>query len=98
MDITPDQREILVEIVRRFIPGVVVWAYGSRVKGTARPYSDLDLVVFTTPEQRHLVLELKEALDESDLPFLVNPLIWDELPDAFHQSIAARHVVMQDGD
>ncbi|MEO5363414.1 MAG: nucleotidyltransferase domain-containing protein [Magnetococcus sp. DMHC-8] len=98
MNITPDQREILIAMLRQFIPGVAVWAYGSRVKGTARPYSDLDLVVFATPEQRHLVLELKEALDESNIPFLVDLLIWDELPDEFHQSIDVLHVVLQDGE
>ncbi|MEO5349905.1 MAG: nucleotidyltransferase domain-containing protein [Magnetococcus sp. YQC-3] len=97
MNLTPDQREILSATLRKFIPGVAVWAYGSRVKGTARPYSDLDLVVFTRPDQRHLVLELKEELDESNLPFLVNLLIWDEIPDAFHRSIAELHVVLQDG-
>ena len=98
MEIMPDHRKILLTLLHRFIPGVAVWAYGSRVKGTSRPYSDLDLVVFTTPEQYHLVTELKEALDESNIPFLVELLIWDKLPEEFHHIIAAQHVVLQKGE
>ncbi|WP_297448095.1 nucleotidyltransferase domain-containing protein [Ferrovum sp.] len=56
----------------RFLPGIAVWAYGSRVKWTARPNSDLDLVVFSSSAQRPLVSELKEALDESNLLFIVD--------------------------
>jgi predicted nucleotidyltransferase len=47
------------------LPRVTVWACGSRFKGTARPNSDLDLVVFATPAQRPQVSELKDALDQN---------------------------------
>ena len=93
--ITEAQRKLLLELVRRFIPGVTVWAYGSRVKGTARPTSDLDLVVFATPDQRSRVSELKEALDESNLPFIVDLHIWDEVPEQFHRIIRNQYVVLQ---
>lgn len=97
LDITPEQHQLLLALLRRFLPDVIVWAYGSRVQGTARPYSDLDLVVFTTPEQRTLVTELKEALDKSNFPFLVDLLVWDELPKNFHRNITARYSVVQEG-
>jgi len=82
--------------LRRYIPGVAVWAYGSRVKWTARPNSDLDLVAFTTPEQQPLVSELKEALAESDLPFPVDFHVWDEVPERFHEIIRKEYVVLQE--
>ncbi len=97
LGITPEHRDMLLTFFSRFITGMTVLAYGSRVKGTARPYSDLDLVVFATPAQRALISELKEALDESNLPFLVDVLVWDELPESFHRNIAAEHVVVQEG-
>lgn len=96
IDITQKQRESLLALLRRFIPGVTVWAYGSRVKGTARPNSDLDLVVFTSPEQRTAVSELKDELAESsDIPFLVDLHIWDELPEQFREVISKDSVVFQ---
>jgi predicted nucleotidyltransferase len=93
--ITPEQRGMLLTILRRFIPGVAVWAYGSRVNGTARTNSDLDLVVFTAPEQRHLVSDLKDELDESNIPFIVDLHVWDELPESFHEVILKKYVVLQ---
>ena len=98
IDITPEQRKTLLALLGRFLPGVTVWAYGSRVQGTSRRYSDLDLVTFATPEQRPRVAELKEALEESDLPFPVDLLIWDELPECFRPNIEERHVVAQGGN
>jgi len=52
IDLTTEQRKTLSDLLRRFLPGVAVWAYGSRVKWTARPNSDLDLVAFTSPAQQ----------------------------------------------
>lgn len=96
IDITAGQRKTLLALLRQFIPGIAVWAYGSRVKWTARPNSDLDLVAFTTPAQRSLVSELKEALSESDLPFLVDFHVWEEVPERFHEIIRKEHVVLQE--
>jgi predicted nucleotidyltransferase len=94
IQMTDTQREMLVGYLRRFIPGVAVWAYGSRVRHTARPHSDLDLVVFTSPAQRRSVGDLKEALSESDLPFVVDLHVWDEVPEKFHEIIRKEYVVL----
>jgi type I restriction enzyme, S subunit len=96
IDITTEQRKTLLALLRRFIPGVVVWAYGSRIKWTARINSDLDLVAFAPPSQRSTVSELKEALAESDLPFLVDLHIWDDVPKRFHEIIFKEYVVVQE--
>ncbi|MGD0090486.1 MAG: restriction endonuclease subunit S [Planctomycetota bacterium] len=96
LDITAEQRKTLLALLRRFIPGVAVWAYGSRVKWTARPNSDLDLVVFPTPAQRQRVSELKDALAESSLPFPVDVHFWDQVPEPFHAIIRKEYVVLQE--
>jgi predicted nucleotidyltransferase len=99
IDISPEQRKALLALLRRFIPGVAVWAYGSRVKGTARLNSDLDLVVFTSKEQRLLVAELKDELAESSkIPFLVDLHVWDEIPERFRAIIRQEYVVLQEAE
>ena len=70
--------------------------YGSRVKWTSRPQSDLDLVVFATPEQRPQVGDLREAFEESNLPFRVDLFVWDDVPDSFRKQIQEEHVVLVD--
>jgi type I restriction enzyme, S subunit len=96
IDLTKEQRNTLSTLLRRFLPGVAVWAYGSRVKWTARPTSDLDLAAFTTPAQRPQVSELKDALAESNLPFPVDLHVWDEVPERFREIIRKEYVAVQE--
>jgi predicted nucleotidyltransferase len=98
LDITPSQEKELRALLRRYLPGVAAWAYGSRVKGTARPASDLDLAVFAAPGQRASVASLREAFEESNLPFRVDLFVWDEVPEKFREAIQAEHVVVQAED
>jgi predicted nucleotidyltransferase len=65
------------------------------VKGTARPNSDLDLVAFANPEQRPAVSELIDNLAESNLPFLVDLHVWDEIPKRFQEIIGQEYAVLQ---
>jgi predicted nucleotidyltransferase len=94
VDLIPTDREILLPLLQRYLPRTVVWAYGSRTKGTARPWSDLDLVVFTGDEQGSQVSLLKEALEESNLSFRVDLLEWDSLPENFRKNIKAHYAVI----
>lgn len=96
IDLTAAQRNTLLALLRRHLPGVAIWAYGSRVKWTARPNSDLDLVAFTTPEQRRQVGDLKDALDESNLPFPVDLHVWDDVPERFREIIQKEYVAVQE--
>jgi len=98
LDISREHLECLLALLDRFVPEVAVWAYGSRVKNAARPNSDLDLVVFSSPQQRPRVFELKDALDESNIPFRVDLHIWDEVPERFHEIIRNEHRVLKSGD
>lgn len=95
IDVTEQQFERIEALIKQYIPNMPVWFYGSRVAHTARPNSDLDMVVFAEPNQRADVSELKEAFEESDLPFRIDLFIWDEIPESFHANIKKQHVVVQ---
>ena len=94
IDLTADQRRTVLSLLRRHLPNTVVWAYGSRVKWTSGPASDLDLVAFATPAQSPRIAELREAFDESALPFSVDLFVWDDVPKDFRKRIDAEHVVL----
>ena len=89
IDITAEQRGTVLALLNRYLPDTTIWAYGSRVKWTSRPESDLDLVVFARPEQSARVAELREAFEESDLPFRVDLFVWDEVPENSKRRIKA---------
>ena len=94
LDLTPRQLDTVRALLARCLPGTGAWVYGSRARWTSRPDSDLDLVVFAEPGQARAVSDLREAFDESDLPFRVDLFVWDEVPDAFRQEIEREHVAL----
>lgn len=88
MDIQPQHEHIVKTILRQHVPGAVVYAFGSRVALTAKPHSDLDLVIVgegEIPIQRIHLLE--EAFADSDLPFRVDVLDWHVISDDFRKHI-----------
>ena len=93
---TPYRREIEA-LLRRHLPGVEAWAYGSRVNGESHPGSDLDLALRgpgLDPLPADKLLDLAEAFERSNIPILVQAHDWTRLPESFHQEIERRHVVL----
>ena len=90
-------RRTLVSLLREHLPGVEVWAYGSRVDGRSHDGSDLDLVlrspdlVKIDPSQ---LAEFNQAVQESTVPFLVEARNWARLPESFQREIEREYVVL----
>ena len=84
-------------LLRKHLPGVEVWAYGSRVSGRSHDGSDLDLVL-RSPGLGKIdvsrLADLEDALRDSTIPFLVEMHDWARLPAGFHLVIERRHVVL----
>lgn len=74
IEITKEHAAIVRDILRRYLPaGSRVLAFGSRVTGGARPYSDLDLAIEGSgPLGLDLTSQIAEAFSESDLPYKVD--------------------------
>ena len=98
IDITGEQRKTILALLEHHLPDTDAWVYGSRGKWTSRPQSDLDLVVFATNQQRRQVDALREAFEESDLPFRVDLFVWDEVPVSFRERIKAEQVTLVEKD
>ena len=99
IDLHPKHFETVQHILAKHVPGCEVRAFGSRVKWTAKDYSDLDLaVVGSKPlilRQRH---QLAEAFEESDLPIRVDVLDWHTISEEFKRIIAAEYAVIQEAE
>ena len=97
IDITAEERKTVLSLLEQHLPGTPAWVYGSRANWTSRHQSDLDLVVFPKPEQRQSVGDLREAFEESNLPFRVDLFVWDEVPESFRKQIESDHSVFTTG-
>jgi len=90
-------KNILENIFSRFPIEGEVWAYGSRVNGTAHEGSDLDLVIKAREGATlspYLLLDIKDAIHDSSLPMLIDIFDWQQLPESFQQNILSRHEVL----
>jgi len=90
-------RNTLLEIFSSIDFPIEVWAYGSRVSGSAHEGSDLDLVVRSQSLDKlptDTYLELSEKIKYSNIPILVQLFDWARLPESFHQNIEAQHEVL----
>lgn len=96
IDLTATERSTVLALLERHLPGTEAWVYGSRAKWTSTPQSDLDLVVFTRPEQRRQVSDLREAFEESNLPFRVDLFAWAEVSELFRRRIESERVTLVD--
>jgi len=99
IDISPAQWEIVRTVLQQHVPQYPVWAFGSRAKWTAKPFSDLDLAIITNQALDWGVsAALAENFSESDLPFKVDLVDWATTSAAFRKIIEAGKVVVQKVD
>lgn len=83
-------KQILIEIFDKVNLPFEVWAYGSRVTGDAHDGSDLDLVARMQDLIKFPIEEfifLKDAIQNSKIPILVDLHDWARIPVSFHNNI-----------
>ena len=98
LDVEPRHLTEVRRILRQYAGGLEVRAFGSRVRGGAKPHSDLDLAVMSKdPLPMNVKVGLENALAESRLPFKVDVVYWDETSDAFRRLIDEAWDVIQEG-
>ena len=97
LHLLPRHRRILVSLLRKHLPNVEVWAYGSRITGRSHDGSDLDLALRGSDLLEIPIGQLgdfEEAVRESYIPFLVEARDWTRLPQRFHREIERDYVVL----
>lgn len=90
IDLPAEHLAMVLAVLALHVPGVEVRAFGSRVTGRAKPWSDLDLVLMNEqPLPVPVIAALRSAFDESDLPIRVDVVEWARLEPGFRQVIEA---------
>lgn len=77
----------LNQIFQKYCPNAEIWAYGSRINGDSHSGSDLDLTVKSFNEDNKYLSDLKDLLNDSDIPFLIDITEYDKLPETFQKEI-----------
>jgi predicted nucleotidyltransferase len=95
LDLKPHVLEVVRNILNRFVPEAEIIVFGSRIQGTAKPWSDLDLAIKAESAlDWKLLAEIKDAFQESELPFRVDVMDWNDITDAFRKAIEGNGYVI----
>jgi predicted nucleotidyltransferase len=96
IDLQPEQLQLVREILHAHVPGREIRAFGSRVLGTAKPTSDLDVCIMGERRVPPAVIErLRSAFSESNLPMKVDLVEWAGLSDGFRAIVERSSTVIQ---
>jgi len=96
IDLAPDVLDTVVAILDRHLPDRDIRAIGSRITGTAKPFSDLDLVIDgSAPLDLGTLARLREEFEESSLPFTVDIVEWAVASAGFRRAIDAQAVMLR---
>lgn len=96
LQLTDSELNQVQQILKKHAPNFVIWAFGSRVTGRAKKFSDLDLVILTNDLfDIKKLFALKDDFSESNLPFKVDIVIWSDLDNDFKEIIKNKYYVMQ---
>jgi predicted nucleotidyltransferase len=83
-------------LLREYLPGLEVRAFGSRAGGHPKPASDLDLMVVSEkPVGPRTLALLADAFAESDLPFTVDLIDASTASASFRARALAGSIVVQ---
>lgn len=86
--------KIVQEILRKY--PYTFYAFGSRVKGDEKRFSDLDLC-FKDPIPLYVQAHIDEDFEESDLPFKIDVMDWNLMRSDFQKLIKEDLVLVQNG-
>lgn len=89
-----DRRAIEALAQQCLVKGTELWAYGSRVKGTALDTSDLDLMMFTPEGEVNDVVEFLDVLQNSNIPIFVQVFDWNRMPQAFKDNFQLKNELL----
>ncbi len=88
IDLEPRFLKQVRDILDRYVPGCEVRLFGSRARGTARRFSDIDLAIVgasAVPEKT--LSDIRDAFADSDLPCRVDVLDWHAITPEFRRVI-----------
>ncbi len=96
VDIRPDHLEIVWGILHEHLPvDVKVWVFGSRANWTTKDSSDLDLALEGENKLSHKLLgALKDAFEDSTLPYTVDVVDLHTVSHAFKQIVERQKVAL----
>jgi len=96
IDVSQRHLATIKRILAEYVGDCEVRLFGSRGNGTANQHSDLDLAIVGKGKlKRRAKMLLREAFEESDLPFRVDIIDYSTISETFRAIIEEKYEVIQ---
>lgn len=90
VQLSPEELDLVRRILAQHVPDRTVHVFGSRARGQAKAYSDLDLAIMgDTPVPASTLGTLRDAFADSALPWRVDVVDWADTSPEFRTHIRA---------
>lgn len=88
LDLEDRYKEFIINSILKIIPNVEIYVYGSRVKGAAVKYSDVDIALKSGEKiPFDTVLKLKAFFSDSTFPYMVDIIDLNSISENFKNRI-----------
>jgi predicted nucleotidyltransferase len=88
--------QLVKNILKNYVSNFEVLVFGSRVSGNTHEHSDLDIAL-KGPDKIDLLLlaDIKDELQNSDLPFRVDIIDFNRISAEFQKVISSNHSILK---
>lgn len=90
IDVKLEHLNLILVILTRYLGAdAKIYAFGSRVKKSAKPYSDLDIAVDLVDNKLDLetLAKIKSSLDDTTIPYFVDIVDLNGITEEFKNNI-----------
>ena len=71
--VDPKHRSFIIKKIRSLLPSAEIMVFGSRVRGDAKRYSDLDIALDDSGAiSLQIMAQIEEGISQSDIPYKVD--------------------------
>lgn len=79
--------DFIKETISQYLQNCKIYIFGSRTKGTARKYSDIDIALDCKDLNENILLKIKNHFEDSTLPYEVDILDLNNISETFKKHI-----------
>lgn len=87
IDLNEKYISFIKETVYHYLQNCEIYLFGSRTKGTAKKYSDIDIALKSPNLNENILLKIINDFENSTLPYEVDVLDLNNISETFRQYI-----------
>ncbi len=96
MQLSDTEKNHVISVIRKHLPNAEVKFFGSRTKGTAKKYSDLDVSIKEKQKIDLSILSaIKSDLSDSNIPFKIDITDYHRVSEGFQKLIDQEGVLIK---